>query len=345
MEMDNVASSRQPIENLMIDDKETFAAIFDKFDMFREMTTNDWSDAVKFAYLEHLLRLSTDPSETETAISKLFEPARSKISAIFNSRIDLLQGVIHGLDTLIFKPDLASIQVEMVNFNYIWTGSKLNTLRTDFVDSKKADSGKTQILGINYTFSFKSKVYILYTPQMTYIDGFDPFTASTKIPLLTQGMIKGMSKDFYTKVVVSVQIQTESNAKRVDTRGSGGLNSPRSSVRSDRKGEMSSRDHIRSPIQRDQIKSPVPRDSLKSNSPNPFEDNKPINEDNQSITEDVLDQEDDEEEENNESIESSFEQNLETKKPAERTWEKFQKRAIEKQKERDQCGPGDCEVF
>jgi hypothetical protein len=257
--------------------------------------------------------------------------------------------VIHGLDTLIFKPDLASIQVEMVNFNYIWTGSKLNTLRTDFVDSKKADSGKSQSLGINYTFSFKSKVYILYTPQMTYIDGFDPFTASTKIPLLTQGMIKGMSKDFYTKVVFSVQIQTDSNTKRIDTRGSGGLNSPRSSVRSDRKGEMSSRDQIRSPIPRDQMKSPVPRDRSKTNSPNPFEENRPINEDNQSITEDALDQEEEDEEEENfgqsESVESSFEQNLETKKPAERTWEKFQKRAIEKQKERDQCGPGDCQVF
>ena len=92
------------------------------------------------------------------------------------------------------------------------------------------------------------------------------------------------------------------------------------------------------------MKSPVPRDS-----PNPFEENRPINEDNQSITEDALDQEEEDEEEENfgqsESVESSFEQNLETKKPAERTWEKFQKRAIEKQKERDQCGPGDCQVF
>ena len=109
MEANNLVSSRQPIECIDLEDKATFAVIYEKFDMFREVETNDLNDSVKFAYLEHLLRLSTDPVDTENAIRKFKEPLKSKFQTLYDSRLQLLQGVIHGLDVLVVKNDLQGV--------------------------------------------------------------------------------------------------------------------------------------------------------------------------------------------------------------------------------------------
>jgi len=324
MDNDSVVSSRSPIENLNLESLPEFSSTFEKFDMFREVLAPELNLALSFFYLEHLLRVSTDLSESENAVNKLPEPLKSKFKKLFESRLHVLQGSIHALDAIINKSDLNGISVELVNFNYVWTGVKLNQQRSDY--------GKKPRLPICFTFMFKSKLYLLYTVNMTYIDGFDPFTGSTKIPMVTQGMIKGMSKDFYTKASVSIEVQTDSPGKKnLDS-----MQSPRGSVRSNLKSEIRS----------NRSKSPAPKESPRGASPRIIEEMKMNNEsfhqENESIEEN-FDEEDEEEEEEVEDTESlTFEKDTNKQVPGERTWEKYQKRAVEKQKERDQCAPGDC---
>lgn len=319
MDNESVVSSRSPIENLNLEDLPEFSVIFDKFDMFREVLAPELNLALSFFYLEHLLRVSTDLSDSESALNKLPEPLKSKFKKLFDSRLHVLQGSIHALDTIIKKSDLNGISFELVNFNYNWTGKKLNQQRSDY--------GKKPRLPVCFTFMFKSKLYLLYTVNMTYIDGFDPFTGSTKIPMVTQGMIKGMSKDFYTKASVSIEVQTDSPGKKnMDS-----MQSPRGSVRSVLRSEARS-------------KSPALKESPRDFSPRIIEEMKMNNEsfhqENENIEEDEEEEEEEEEVEDSESL--TFEKDVNKQLPGERTWEKYQKRAVEKQKERDQCAPGDC---
>lgn len=336
MDQENIVSSRQPLQNLNIEDPSLFSPIFDKFDMFREVLKPDLSLALSFFYLEHLLRVSTDSSESEVAVSKLPEPLKSKFKGLYNSRLQILQGSIHALDTLIHSEDLIKVPIELIHVNYNWTGKKLVKQRTGYGGKEK--------LPLCYTLMFKGKLYILYTVNMTYIDGFDPFTGSTKIPMVTQGMIKGMSKDFYTSGFTSVEIQTEKTNNKIQSPKGSRKGSTNSALRNDSRSNMS--------------KSPLPKESPRIPSPRIFDEVKGINEENESFhrefqvgqhkveeEEEEFEEDDEEEEEASNSESLTFEKDLNKQLPGERTWEKYQKRAIEKQKERDQCAPGDCVVF
>ena len=113
-----VVGSRQPIDNLSLEFNSETEKILDKFDMYRDVTTNMFRDAIIFGYLEHLMRMSTPLSELNEAIHMLPKRLKGKMSELAKSREEILQEALHSLDTIITREDLRKVKMNILNINY-----------------------------------------------------------------------------------------------------------------------------------------------------------------------------------------------------------------------------------
>lgn len=183
--------------------------------------------------------------------------------------------------------------------------------------------GEGEKLPVCYTFFYLEKYYLLYTPNMTYLDGYEPFSGETKIPLLTENMIVSMSKEFYRRVN-TIAIQTDSKIKKNKRQTL--------KIEGNRRGSQLRINNLNL----------TEIEKSKENEENK-ENEKTFDEESEDNN-----QESDESESNNsesEEKDSEFDLPVLPKQPGERTWERFQKKASEKQKERDQCGPAECLIY
>ena len=113
-----VATSRQPIENLKLDESKESKIIIEKFDMFREITTSMMRDALSFGYLEHLFRVSTPLNETIDSIRLYPRNIQGKLMKLAQMRDEVLQEALHSLDSLITREDLKYVKINLININY-----------------------------------------------------------------------------------------------------------------------------------------------------------------------------------------------------------------------------------
>lgn len=325
---EKVAEPRQPIHKLLPKDNSELSKLNEKFDMFRQVNSRVPRDAAKFGYLEHLARVSTPLKECEERLGRMRKELFVKYSPLVNSKTTEFQELIHSLHDKVTKQDLNMLREEVKQIIYKWDGNLLSQEEV------------TPEYGFNwpvvYILSIKGSNYVLYTPNMTYVDGYDPFTAETKYPLIPEGMLNILKKGFYTKSR-SVNIQTDQKPKK------------KKSI-----SRKPSKEVFAKPL-----KPP------KETTPQYF--TKPVESQLQSIQVEPLEQaEETEEVEYSEQpqIEESEEQPVEeseesgssseeweerprfitrTTLDGVRPWEVFEKKAAEKQRARDQCA--DCEIM
>ena len=313
-----VVTSRQPIEGLSLDANEGTLPLLEKFDMFREITTKKMNDAVIFAYLEHLLRISTELEVSKKAILALPKPLQNKILTILSSRQEILQGCLHSLDTSIVLEDISNVSPVVLNVNYRWDGSRLASQEFADVEADK--------LPVCYTLTIKERdqerYFLLYTPNMSYLDGYDPFTGATRIPLITLDMIKILAKEMYLKNP-SKAVQTEGFVRKPEKK---------KKKIGEKKGRVPN-------IVLSMIRSGNPESEEVKKAEEVFagiaEESKVENEEVEVEVESKKGSES--ESEHKTESDSEVEENPQPKQPGERTWATFQKRATELQKEREQC--------
>lgn len=302
-----------PFEALKIEERKESQELFEKFNMFREITMEKVEDLAKFAYLEHLFRISTDINVCRNAVEKMSQRLKDKLIPLVNTRNEDLQTCLHRLEEIIKPDEISAISAGIISVNYKWDGFRLI--------SEETQLGQGETLPLCYTLSYIEKRYLLYTANMTYIDGYDPYSSNTCAPLISVEMIKNLSKGFYQKGVVKVK---KAEVKKVEVK----------------------KDSIRRPSFNFGAVAEEVKKSIGDIPPvvNLIEQKEEISE---IPTEDQFEEEKTDKSSEKESIpdddsSSTYEFPQPAKPQGEKVWEKFQKRATEKQKERDQCGPGDC---
>lgn len=321
MEDDFAVTSRRPLEGLEVENDSIISNLSEKFDMFREVPSNMMRNAIAFAYLEHLVRMSTDISVAERSLSNLKGEIKDKIKTVLDARHEVLQEALHSLDSLINLSDLSGVTPHMMNINYKWTGTRISIEEMQYGDGSN--------LPIAYTFAYKGKYFLLYTPNMNYVDGYEPTSGQIKIPIISEGQLKLISKEFYMKVTTKA-IQTESKSRgKTGKRGKAKTGPVESQAKDEEPKTISFLGNILS--------------QTRAEEPEMEEDDHPALLHTESEAKHT--ESDSNSESPKEESDSFNYDNPPKKLPSERTWEKFQKRAQEQQKERDQCGPGDCRVL
>jgi hypothetical protein len=293
-----LVTSRQPIYALRLEGN---CKLDDKFAMYREVLSNKIKDAVNFTYLEHLFRVSTDLAKSQATINKLKEPVKQKLVNLINAREEILQEALHALDTVVSIDDLQELSPKIMAITYRWKNNA-------FAKEEKL-YGAGDSVPISYTLVYGKNLYILYTFNMCCIDGYEPYSGQAVIPLLTQNMIKNISKELYMKAN-DIAVQTEKKRKNSLKEAKNNLNY----YEENKKQQDEDKDH----------------------------------EEHENHEEQDHDDSQEYEEHDINNPKSSDDETSESYEPpvkiitGQRTWERFQKKATERQKERDQCGPGDC---
>ncbi|CAG9334359.1 unnamed protein product [Blepharisma stoltei] len=212
-----IARPRRPLSELISSDQGELSKLLDKFDMFREIVSRNSADSMKFAYLEHLLRISTPLEDSRSAIRAMLKNQQSKILPLLEKRNENLQDSLHNLEEIITSQDINTIRPVIKSTNYRWDGKKLLKDESDY-----QTEGRVPLC---FTLAISQNYYILYTPNMTYVDGYDPFTGEKKIPLIPDEMLRIYSKGFYVlSNLKSAQCQTDFEykpAKKKKKKGDG----------------------------------------------------------------------------------------------------------------------------
>ncbi|CAG9319063.1 unnamed protein product [Blepharisma stoltei] len=197
-----LARQRRPLSQLIDSNQGELSKLLNKFDMCREIVSRNLIDAVKYAYIEHLMRISTPSSESRKVIQTFPKNQQAKLMPLLENRNENLQDSLHNLEEIVTNQDLNPIHPIIKSTNYRWDGRRLLAEELDY-----QSEGLTPIC---FTLSINQNNYILYTPNMTYVDGFDPFTGEKNIPIIPDDMLRVYSKGFFVlSNIRSTQSQTD----------------------------------------------------------------------------------------------------------------------------------------
>ena len=149
---------------------------------------------------------------------------------------------------------------------------------------------------------------------MTYIDGYNSFSGDVNIPIIPESMLPTITSGFYQKPnTKGIQVEMEKKGKK-EVKPVSIPVSPKSSENLPSKEPVFNFKYPEEDIKKnsdDEVKIFVTKRTMKVDEVSQKQMAKPVL----------------------------------RKKPPERTWEKYEKKASNRKIERNQCGPGDCEVF
>lgn len=314
---DFVVTSRAPIADLNLPSTQETSQILLNFDMYREVCTGMMRDAVNFAYLEHLMRISTTENETLDAVRQFPRTLQYKISEILELKKELAQEVIHMLQTSVTKEDIKLVKANVIQINHKWDGRKLYI--------EEFEEGVGQMFPVVYTLTMKNRYYLLYTPNMSYIDGYEAFDGSVKINYIPESTLPQLTAEFY-RFPSNKAVQTEESKKRKKEEEKKQRSENKSAVMTPRTPEVSI-------VKQDEPKSMV------LNFPGKFNLEDQVEEADQyeEFDEELEDEEDQYSEEESERVLKKNRIKLE------KTWEKYEKKAAY-QKRESSFNPCDCRI-
>ena len=165
---------------------------------------------------------------------------------------------------------------------------------------------------------------------MTYIDGYNSFSGDVNIPIIPESMLPTITSGFYQKPnTKGIQVEMEKKGKKevkpvsipVSPKSSENLptNEPVFNFKYPEEGIKKDSDFKKDSD--DEVKIFVTKRTMK------------------------VEKEKSDDEVSQKQMAKPKSKPVLRKKPPERTWEKYEKKASNRKIERNQCGPGDCEVF
>jgi hypothetical protein len=323
---DFIVTSRAPISTLNLPNSKETSQILDNFDMFREVCTGMMRDALNFGYLEHLMRISTSEAETAEALRQFPRTLQYKLTEIIQLKKDLAQEIIHVLETKVTKEDVKLVKVNMIHINHRWDGRRVTV--------EEFEEGIGKLLPVCYTLTMKNRYYLLYTPNMSYIDGYEAFDGSVKINYIPESTLPQLTAEFY-KSPSNKAVQTEEAKKKKKEDLS-------KNSKNDGKGILTPRQLDVNPFKDPENKSIIVssgRQSFDEPDQSLFDQRQVVEEENES--EQDFDEEDEEDEdESYDGGRPARKQRIKLVK----TWEKYEKKAAY-QKRDESFNPCDCLSF
>jgi hypothetical protein len=158
--------------------------------MQREVRVRNVDDAVKFAFLEHLLRITTLEAEVEAALASQPVETREFMRSLVVEKQSSPQQAIRSLESRIRATHLtASITpLARVITMSVSHGSISETAKDPSV------SGYLPTLHI---LQLQGQYFVLYTPEMSYLDGYDPFREEDHFPIIPESFLYTIREMLY----------------------------------------------------------------------------------------------------------------------------------------------------
>ncbi|CAG9327127.1 unnamed protein product [Blepharisma stoltei] len=186
--------NRKPISFLEVDaprvnEKDAYNFLESKFDMYQITPYDSYQKARSFAFLEHLLRITTPKVEIVRFMSGTNSILAKKFTEILKINEGAQGEALKMLQNEISEEDLSSIPP---NLNHLTTYKlqKGQLMVYEEPDNKRMRS-------YCYILISKKRFFILYTPIMTFVDGFDPFSGNKITPLIPPNFVACSARVLY----------------------------------------------------------------------------------------------------------------------------------------------------
>ena len=231
----------------------------ERFDMARVFSHSSESDVIRFAYGEHLLRLTTLPEELRKVTGAHFQE--------FKAARD------QGLD---FEQTQLSVPEPIIAlYRFRWQENK-------FVMTEELGES---LLPIPKIYILESRV-LLYTVEMSAVDGYCASSGARKATLLDDTLLLGFRKELYCSPLRRSMTRASSIELSVSSQRQQAQALPRKDQVTEQ-GNAAVISQERQPVEKDRLavpdKQPVP---VPDTQPVPVPDTQPVQEDRQPEQED-----------------------------------------------------------
>ena len=161
-----------------------------RYDMGRLINLEDPEFAIKFAYLEHIVRITTPAAEARTAIQALPSDLAEVMTALVDGKDALFQETFIVLEQNVSQDQLAQMEVPSVALHLIFSSEEKVREREILA------SDAVQLPHI-YIAVLEEACAVLYSTHMTFVDGYNPVTGQQINPVLSTEMLETISKELY----------------------------------------------------------------------------------------------------------------------------------------------------
>jgi hypothetical protein len=178
--------------------------------MLREVKVSSYEAALNYAYLEHLLRITTPEAEVQTALSTFPMEIKVLMQPLIAEKRTSPQRAIRGLETNLTLIHLAAKLTPEVKV--LALSLENGAVRESVKDP--SESGEFPLLNI---LQARTQFFMLYTPEMSYLDGFDPFREEDHFPIIPESFISSIKSKLYKSVYsVPQPKKTKTKQSRVE---------------------------------------------------------------------------------------------------------------------------------
>lgn len=152
----------------------------DTYDMYRRVSVSFLTMVTHYSYLEHLARPITTSQEFSEFLNNLQNSVSSKLLYLTSARNSV--NPVHILEDRIKEHHLdiiPSVDIKCVLYRFKGTGFKI-----------EEHIPKSNKYPICYVLTYDDKYYILYTPVMSFLDGYDSYTGERKHNIIPDSFIE-----------------------------------------------------------------------------------------------------------------------------------------------------------
>ena len=201
---------RKPISSLLLEDclsnlQLDISFVSNQFEMYRAFDMSSLSNLSNFGYLEHVLRITTGHDELANSLIHMPKNIKQSLQRILklphHSQIENSSFLDSLSETdLVFK---SNPPIKIVVYTYEENEYKIEEV-CPAQDNRWA---VCYILSINYN------LFMLYSPLMNFIDGFNPYTAECNDVIVPKDILEKAKPELYHE---SVQTQEECDSLMTD---------------------------------------------------------------------------------------------------------------------------------
>ena len=201
---------RKPISSLLLEDclshlSLDISFVSNQFEMYRAFDMNSISSLSNFGYLEHVLRITTGHDELADSLISMPKNIKQSLQRILKLRHHSQIENSSFLDSL-SETDLvfsSNPPIKIVIYTYEENQYKIE----EICPAQNNRWGVCYILNINYN------LFMLYSPLMNFIDGFNPYTAECNNVIVPKDILEKAKQQLYHE---SLKTQEECDSLMTD---------------------------------------------------------------------------------------------------------------------------------
>lgn len=174
--------------------------------MQREVKAATYEAAANFVFLEHLLRITTPDSEVKAIWPSLPAEVRLTMQTLLQEKNSNPQKAIRRFETTITSSQLnfAFTPLAQVTLLTVSKGTVRESINTPDV---------SDLVPALHLLTIGSQYFIPYLPEMSYVDGYDPYREEDHFPIIPDSFILSIKSMLYVKVHRQSQKPSNKNKK------------------------------------------------------------------------------------------------------------------------------------